>query len=38
MSGTSYRDLVGWQKGMTLAEEVYAFSGQLPKEELYGLV
>ena len=23
---------------MTLAEEVYALSGQMPKEELYGLV
>lgn len=33
----SYRELVVWQKSMTLAESIYRFSSQLPKEEIYGL-
>ena len=36
MSG-SYRDLVVWQKAMTLVTEVYAVSKAFPKDELYGL-
>lgn len=33
----SYRDLLVWQKGMNLAEEVYRLSQSWPKEETYGL-
>jgi len=40
MSGqiNSYEDLVVWQKGVELTEEVYRISSKLPKHELYGLV
>ena len=39
MSGDvrSYRDLLVWQKGMDLAEQVYRLSRTWPKEEIYGL-
>lgn len=33
----NFRDLIAWQKGMTLAEHAYAFATQLPREEEYGL-
>jgi four helix bundle protein len=33
----SYRDLLVWQRGMGLAEEVYRLSRQWPKDEIYGL-
>jgi four helix bundle protein len=33
----SYRDLVVWQKAMTLAELVYEASSKFPKQETYGL-
>ena len=33
----SFRNLVVWQKGMELAEEVYAIVRDLPKYETYGL-
>jgi four helix bundle protein len=33
----SYRDLKVWQDAMTLVEECYRFSGEFPREELYGL-
>ena len=33
----SYRDLLVWQKGMDLAEEVYRVTRSWPKEEMYGL-
>ncbi|MBI3838977.1 MAG: four helix bundle protein [Planctomycetia bacterium] len=33
----SYRDLVVWQRAMTLAEGVYAATRKFPKEEIYGL-
>lgn len=33
----SYEDLRVWQDGMVLAEMVYDFCQQLPKEEMYGL-
>jgi four helix bundle protein len=33
----SYRDLVVWQRAMTLAEQVYAVTKSFPKEEIYGL-
>lgn len=32
-----YRELKVWHKSMDLAEEVYALTRLLPKEELYGL-
>jgi hypothetical protein len=34
----SYRDLIVWQKAMTLARQVYALTESLPKREAYGLV
>ncbi len=33
----SYRDLVAWQKAMTLVELVYSITAKLPPEECYGL-
>ena len=33
----SYRELIVWQKAMTLARQVYALSEELPKSEAYGL-
>jgi four helix bundle protein len=33
-----YRDLIGWQKAMDLAEEIYAVTSTFPKEERYGLI
>jgi four helix bundle protein len=33
----NYRDLIVWQKAMALAREVYSLTGQLPKNEAYGL-
>lgn len=33
----SFREVIAWQIGMELAREVYRWSGQLPKEERYGL-
>lgn len=33
----SYRDLVVWQKAMSLALAIYRASAQFPKEEIYGL-
>jgi len=35
--GTSYRDLVAWQKAMDLVTDVYRVTGSFPKEEIYGL-
>lgn len=32
-----YRDLIAWQKSMTLAEAVYRETGNFPLEERYGL-
>jgi len=34
----SYKDLIVWQKSMTLVTEVYQLTSQYPKEEMYGLV
>ena len=36
MSG-SYRDLLAWQKGMELVEEIYLCSRVFPREERFGL-
>lgn len=33
----SYKDLIVWQKAMTLIKEVYLTTGNFPKEEIYGL-
>jgi four helix bundle protein len=33
----SYRDLRVWQEAMTLVEDCYRFSKELPREELFGL-
>ena len=33
----TYRDLLVWQKAMTLVTEVYRLSRRFPKEETYGL-
>jgi four helix bundle protein len=33
----SYRDLVAWQKGMSLVEVIYRETRCLPSDELYGL-
>ena len=33
----SYRDLVVWQEAKVLAIEVYRYSEQFPKHEIYGL-
>ena len=35
---SDFRDLNVWQKAMTLARDVYAFSNKLPSEEKFGLV
>jgi four helix bundle protein len=32
-----YRDLIAWQKAMTLAREVYAATEEFPKSETFGL-
>ncbi len=37
MSIESYRDLEVWQRGMELAEQVYAVTRMFPPEERYGL-
>jgi four helix bundle protein len=37
MSVNSYRDLLCWQKAMSLVTGVYKASGRFPKDEMYGL-
>ncbi len=37
MSVKSYNELIVWQKGIILVEEVYKCTRAFPKEELYGL-
>jgi len=34
----TYRDLVVWQKSMTLVTEIYKITKIFPKDEIYGLV
>src|SRR5262245_15298525 len=36
-SSPSYKQLIVWQKSLTLVEEVYFFTRHMPSEELYGL-
>ena len=38
MKTNSFKDLIVWQKSYRLTREIYVFSGQFPKNELYGLV
>jgi four helix bundle protein len=33
----NYRDLIAWQKAITLAEFVYLLTNSFPKSEMYGL-
>jgi four helix bundle protein len=35
--GYSYRDLVVWQKAITMVTEVYRATQSFPREEIYGL-
>jgi len=37
MNTKSFKDLIVWQKARDLAVEVYKFTENLPKAELYGL-
>ncbi|MEO5936482.1 MAG: four helix bundle protein [Terriglobales bacterium] len=37
MYGSSYRDLVVWQKAMAFVKDVYRATQTFPKEETYGL-
>ena len=37
MAVQNYKDLIVWQKSMSLAKEIYRLANKLPKEELYGL-
>jgi four helix bundle protein len=32
-----YKDLIAWQKGMDLVEEIYRITEQFPKREIYSL-
>lgn len=34
----SYRDLLVWQKSMTLAKEIYKLTAEFPPEEKFGLI
>ena len=34
----SYRELKVWQLGMDVTEQVYQFTREFPKHEMYGLV
>ncbi len=33
----NYRELIAWQRGMSLAEAVYRFTQTLPRQELFGI-
>ena len=35
--GQSYKDLIAWQKAMTLVTEIYRGTRSFPREEIYGL-
>lgn len=35
--GQSYRDLIVWQKAMSLAKDIYRVTKLFPRDELYGL-
>ena len=33
----SYKDLIVWQKGVSLVKKIYLATNEMPKEEVYGL-
>lgn len=35
--GDSYRDLIAWQKAMSLVREIYRITKTFPRDEMYGL-
>lgn len=37
MGVQTYRELVVWQKGMDLVQEIYLVTREFPREEMYGL-
>ena len=37
MAVASYRDLIAWQKSITLVTDVYGLTRCFPREEIYGL-
>lgn len=37
MKTRHFRDLMVWQRGMTLARDIYAATSTFPKDELYGM-
>jgi four helix bundle protein len=37
MACRNYRDLIVWQKSMSLVEAIYVATSQLPRVEIYGL-
>ena len=37
MAAKNYRDLIAWQKGMDLVEQIYGITKTFPKDEIYGL-
>jgi len=34
----SFKQLIVWQRSVELVKSVYTFTGELPREELYGLI
>ena len=38
MQTKSHKDLIVWQRGIELVDEIYRATTGLPKEELYGLI
>ena len=38
MTIRNYRDLLAWQRAMTLVESVYLLSAEMPLEERFGLI
>jgi four helix bundle protein len=37
MAVKNYRDLIAWQKGIELVEQIYAITKLFPKDEMFGL-
>lgn len=38
MTITTFKELVVWQKGMSLAKEIYKATESLPQKEVFGLI
>lgn len=34
----SYKDLIVWQKAMSLVEEIYFLTNKFPRDEIYGII